>query len=121
MGFIQQKRSNLERNLAINEIITFIHENYGRSDLSLNVLAGEFKLSIYYLSRIFKEKTGENFIDFITALRVDKAKELLLQNDAKIRDIADAVGYSNSNSFVRIFKKSTGLTPTEFREKNKGQ
>lgn len=120
MDLILQKRNNLERNLAIDEMIAFIHGNYWRSDLSLNVLAGEFKLSMYYLSRIFKEKTGENFIDFITALRIEKAKALLRQRDVKIRDVAEAVGYSSANSFVRIFKKSTGLTPTEFREKETG-
>lgn len=116
MALIQQKRMQLERTLDTADIIKFVRSNFGRSDLSLNALAEQFRLSIYYVSRVFKETTGENFIDYLTALRVEKAKELLVQSDSKIREISEQVGYSNANSFIRIFKKSTGLTPTEYRD-----
>lgn len=113
---ILHKRSNLERRRVVDDIIGHLNENYWRADLSLSSVAGEFGLSIYYLSRMFKEKTGQNFIDYLTGLRIERAKALLRQGEEKVRDIAEKAGYTNANSFVRIFKKSTGLTPTEYRE-----
>jgi YesN/AraC family two-component response regulator len=115
-GRIEEKRNNRERHEVVDKMLVFIRDHYGRSDLSLNLLAEQFKQSVYHLSRIFKEQTGGNFIDYVMRLRMEKAKELLRESGHKVRDIAEEVGYTNLNSFVRIFKKSTGFTPTEFRE-----
>jgi YesN/AraC family two-component response regulator len=65
---------------------------------------------------MFKDYTGGNFIDYLMEIRICKSKELLAETNGKIRDIAEAVGYANVNSFTRIFKKMTGLTPSEYRE-----
>lgn len=113
---IEAKRNNREHQEVVDKMLVFIRDHYGRSDLSLNLLAEQFKQSVYHLSRIFKEQTGGNFIDYVMHLRMERAKELLLGSGYKVRDIAEEVGYTNLNSFVRIFKKSTGFTPTEFRE-----
>ncbi|GAA3407022.1 helix-turn-helix domain-containing protein [Paenibacillus hodogayensis] len=113
---IAERRGNRERHEVVETMLDFIRNHYARSDLSLSLLADECKQSVYHLSRIFKEHTGGNFIDYVLQLRVEKAKTLLGESGLKVLDIAGAVGYTNLNSFVRIFKKSTGFTPTEFRE-----
>lgn len=117
---IREKRGSRERNETIDKAKLYIQKHYMRSDMSLNLLAGEFHISISHLSKLFKEQMECNFIDYLMEVRMNQAKELLSGTEAKIRDIAEQVGYSNVNSFVRIFKKMTGLTPTEFRERSKG-
>jgi len=117
---IEARRSARESSGVVERIIAFIDTHYMHSDLSLNYLAGEFKMSVSYLSRLFKEHTEGNFIDYLMDIRIARAKEMLAASDMLIRDVSEAVGYSNANSFVRIFKKSTGLTPGEFRERERG-
>ncbi|RXZ81291.1 AraC family transcriptional regulator [Paenibacillaceae bacterium] len=114
---IKEKRSSRERNDVIDNVMLYIQMHYMRSDLSLNLLASEFHLSVSHLSKLFKEQEECNFIDYLMDTRMNKAKQLLQETEEKIRDIAEQVGYTNVNSFVRIFKKMTGLTPTEFRER----
>ncbi|MBR5376109.1 MAG: helix-turn-helix domain-containing protein [Lachnospiraceae bacterium] len=94
----------------------YIEENYSR-DISLDDVAGYAEVSPYYLSRTFKEETGETFMEYLTSLRMKKAMELMKDPDYSIKDICTEVGYSDPNYFSRIFKKSEGLTPTEYREK----
>ncbi|MDQ6420163.1 helix-turn-helix domain-containing protein [Paenibacillus sp. LHD-117] len=114
---IKEKRSSREKNGVIDKAMQYIQEHYMRSDLSLNLLASEFHISVSHLSKLFKEQKECNFIDYVMEIRMGHAKERLASTEDKIRDIAEQVGYSNVNSFVRIFKKMTGLTPTEYREK----
>ncbi|WP_083689649.1 helix-turn-helix domain-containing protein [Paenibacillus sp. FSL H7-0331] len=112
---IKERRSTREKSDLIERVQQFIHMHYSRNDLSLNLLADEFKVSISHLSKMFKEQTESNFIDYLMEHRVNQAKALLEQTDSKIRHIAESVGYGNVNSFVRIFKKITALTPSEYR------
>lgn len=118
---IKDKRSSRERNDVIDRAMLYIQDNYMRSDLSLNLLASEFHISVSHLSKLFKEQRECNFIDCLMEIRMNHAKERLAGTEDKIRDIAEQVGYSNVNSFVRIFKKMTGFTPTEFRERFRPQ
>jgi YesN/AraC family two-component response regulator len=67
------------------------------------------------LSKTFKQVTGKNFIDYLTELRMGKAKELLADTELKINDVAVQVGYQHSY-FNRIFKKQEGITPSQYRE-----
>lgn len=114
---IKDKRSSRERNDVIDRAMLYIQDNYMRSDLSLNLLASEFHISVSHLSKLFKEQKECNFIDCLMEIRMNHAKQRLAGTEDKIRDIAEQVGYSNVNSFVRIFKKMTGFTPTEYRER----
>ncbi|MEF3306275.1 helix-turn-helix domain-containing protein [Paenibacillus sp. GYB003] len=113
---ITEKRSQRGSNETIGHIIDFIANNYRRSDLSMNLIADTFQLSVPYLSKIFKEYTESNFTDHLIQLRMKKAKRLLEEGGAKVAEIAEQVGYANSHSFIRIFKKVTGVTPGEYRE-----
>ena len=73
-------------------------------------------ISPYYFSKLFKEEAGENFIDYLTGLRIARARELLADPARTVKDISRMVGYADPNYFSRIFKKQTGMTPREYRE-----
>ena len=76
-------------------------------------------ISPYYFSKIFKEETGENFIEYVTNIRITKAKELLEKSEFSMKEICAEVGYSDPNYFSRTFKKNVGVTPTEYKESRK--
>lgn len=102
-------------------VIAFIHnylENHFNEDISLDLLADKLNMTRSYLSTYFKIKAGLNFSDHLNNLRIHKAKELLSTTNMKIQDISKQVGYINTNSFIRLFKRIMGETPGEFR-KNK--
>ncbi len=75
-------------------------------------------VSPYYFTRLFKEEPGETFLEYLTRLRIDCAKELMKDPAVSIKDICTRVGYSDPNYFSRIFKKAEGKTPTEYRAGN---
>lgn len=94
---------------------TFIDNNYHR-DITLEDVSQAVNLSPYYFSKLFKAETGENFIDYLTRVRITKAKQLLHNRELSIKEICYTIGYSDPNYFSRNFKKIVGVTPTEFRE-----
>ena len=73
--------------------------------------------SPYYFSRIFKEETGKNFVEYLTGVRMERAKELLKEGRCSIKEICCMTGYSEPNYFSRTFKKNMGITPTEYSRK----
>lgn len=85
-------------------------------DISLEDVARHVDISPYYFSRLFKEEEGTNFIEYVTALRIGRAKELLASQEKSIKEVCLSIGYSDPNYFSRLFKKVTGCTPTEYRE-----
>lgn len=112
---INDKRSKKSRNV-IQQIKHIIHERY-RENLTVNDIANEVYLTSTYVCLIFKQETGETINDYITKLRIEKAKELLKDIRNKLYDICYAVGYSDPSYFSKLFRKYTGLSPTEYREK----
>ncbi|MGG1879891.1 helix-turn-helix domain-containing protein [Paenibacillus cisolokensis] len=100
------------------EIREYILENYDHPDLSLKHLSDRFKLNGKNVSQMFKEAFGENFGDFVQQLRINKAKRLLIESDISQQEIANLVGYSNSITFGRMFKRVVGMTPGEYRKQN---
>lgn len=85
-------------------------------DMSLDDVSREVNISPYYFSKIFKEETGENFIEYLTSIRMEKAKTLLKDTEYSMKEICSLVGYSDPNYFSRSFKKNVGVTPTEYKE-----
>lgn len=98
----------------IEQAKDYIRSNYSR-DISLDDVSRVVNISPYYFSKIFKESTGENFIEYLTGIRIDKAKELLGNTELSMKEICAMVGYSEPNYFSRSFKKNVGITPTEYR------
>jgi two-component system response regulator YesN len=94
----------------------FMEENYSK-DISLDDVSRIVDISPYYFSKLFKEVTGENFIEYLTNIRIEEAKKLLQNRELSIKNICVDTGYSDPNYFSRIFKKQVGITPTEYRER----
>ena len=111
----QKKSSEQDENEAIREKIkTYIDSNY-HIDFSLDNLADYLGLSFKYTSILFKKVMGDNFKNYINMYRIEKAKEILKsKKDIKIKDLAEKLGYNSSNTFIRIFKKYEGISPTQF-------
>ncbi|MEG0085267.1 MAG: response regulator [Niameybacter sp.] len=97
--------------------IKYITEHYNK-DIAINDLAEKFTMSPNYFSSIFKKETGQTAINFIKALRINKAKEYLAQSQKSVVDIAKEVGYEDSQYFFKVFKKATGQTPLQYRKCN---
>src|SRR5690606_26281339 len=94
---------------VMKEVREYIDEHYANWDLSLTLLSSEFNLNSKTLSRLFKEHFGENFVDYLMKHRIEQAKSLLLQSEMPIYEISCEVGYGNSRSFTRAFKKLEGV------------
>ncbi len=92
----------------------YIRDNYSK-DISLDDVSRRVNISPYYFSKIFKEETGEGFVEYLTGVRMEKAKELLSTTECSMKEICSMVGYSDPNYFSRSFKKNVGVTPTEYK------
>lgn len=88
-------------------------------DLSLEEVADFVHLNPHYFSKIFKQQVGTTFIDFVTGLRIDKAKALMTSGHLSLKEVCFEVGYNDPNYFSRVFKKVTGVTPSEYRSQTK--
>lgn len=98
----------------VSDAKEYIAANYSR-DISLDDVSRNVDVSPYYFTRLFKEETGVTFVEYLTTMRIDKAKEMLNASQFSMKEICQAVGYSDPNYFSRIFKKNVGVTPTEYR------
>ncbi|MFH0348146.1 helix-turn-helix domain-containing protein [Bacillus vallismortis] len=110
---LEGRKNRQEKQLA-ERVMAMIHEQY-MADLSLESCADALGMNSYTLSKAFKQVTGINFIDYVTQIRIEKAKELLVNTNKKILDVSEEVGYRH-NYFNRIFKKQVGVPPGVFRQ-----
>ncbi|MEN6313141.1 MAG: response regulator [Clostridiaceae bacterium] len=103
-----------QRNARIVEqIIDYIKENYDKN-ISLNELSKRIYLTPNYMSNIFSQQAGHNFMDHLAQYRIEKAKELINQGKYKIYQIGEMVGYKNPDYFRKIFREYTGVSPSEY-------
>lgn len=100
-----------------NEILEYINQNYCNPDISLKTISARINLSVASVSRIFKDVAGVNFHEYITSLRMEKAKELLKTCGYDIKNITKATGYENEYSFKRAFFRVEGVKPKEYAER----
>ena len=99
----------------IDKAKEYIQNNYQNEDMSLQSVALKVNVSSNHFSTIFRKETGETFIDFLTGVRMDKAKELLTCTSIKTSEIGFEVGYRDPHYFSYIFKKTQGVSPKEYR------
>ncbi|WP_136607875.1 helix-turn-helix domain-containing protein [Paenibacillus dokdonensis] len=97
-------------------VMAYINDHL-EEDINLDMMADKLNITSGYLSTYFKEKTGQNFSDYLNDIRIRTAKDMLQNLDLRIQDVAVRVGYQNVNSFIRMFKRHAGMTPGEFRKK----
>lgn len=112
---LRQHRMEREHYTLAARLRDYIAERHADPDLSLAQLGDAFSLNVKTLSRVFKDEIGEKFVDYVTRLRIEHAKELLADTQAPVQDIAAEVGYLHAMSFIRAFKKVTGMTPGDYR------
>lgn len=101
----------------VAQIIRFIQKNYGEN-ISLNDASEAVHLNAAYLSFVFHKETEITFSEYLTACRINRAKELLLQTDEKVKEIGRQAGYRDNRHFCKMFKRVTGMTPQEYRKLN---
>lgn len=109
-----QKEGQMESIVARAK--NYIDDNFSR-ELSLDDVSKYVNISPYYFSKLFKEEAGENFIEYLTRVRITNAKELLKNPNLSIKEICIMSGYNDPNYFSRIFKKQEDVTPSEYRER----
>lgn len=111
---IDNKEDNIQMSHIIKKSISFIEKNYNQN-ISLSNLATNVEVSRNYLSFLFKQELGLNFSHYLTGIRIDKAKRMLAVTNMKIYEIADRVGFDSPYYFSKVFKETTGMTCSEYR------
>ena len=99
---------------VISSITRYMQEHISE-EISLSVLADEFHLNSQYISQLFKNEIGVGFLTYLTNIRIEKAKKLLLSTSLSVTEIAVNTGYSDYRVFTKVFKKTEGITPSQFR------
>ncbi|QMV43987.1 response regulator transcription factor [Cohnella cholangitidis] len=102
------------RNL-IAEIKQYVNDHYNQN-ISLAELSNHFFLNLHYLSQMFKEKTGQTYLEYLTSVRIEHSKEMLEHSQMKIYEIGQRVGYSDTTHFSKVFEKIVGCKPSEYRK-----
>ena len=103
----------------ISRARAYLTQHYADPNLMLQDVAGEVHLSQSHFSTVFAQETGLTFTQYLTALRIGKAKELLEATEMRSSQIALEVGYNDSHYFSYLFKKTTGMTPSDYRRQNR--
>lgn len=110
-------QSSSNGNSRIHEAKTYMEAHFNSPDITLQRVAEEVNMGVCYFSSVFKKETGDSFINYLTAIRIEKAKELFETTDLKTYEISYKVGYNTPTYFSTLFKKITGVSPSEFRNK----
>lgn len=100
---------------VIDEIKHYLDVNYDKQ-ITLDALSEQFYIHPQYLSTLFKERTGQNYLQYVRERRINRAKELLETSDLKVYEVCEKVGYSDTTHFNRIFTEMVGVRPVQFRE-----
>ena len=119
--FFQTAANTEEENSTIFLIKDYIGQKYMNETLSVKDISEHVFLSTSYVCTFFKNETGQTLNQYLTEYRMEKAKQLLADPRYKISDISSRVGYSDGNYFGKSFKKYTGLSPSEYRDKKEGE
>ena len=99
---------------TINGLTRYLQEHLAE-DISLSVLAEQFHLNPQYISQLFKSEIGVGFLTYLTNIRMEKAKKLLLSTSLSIAEVAEQSGYGDYRVFTKVFKKTEGSTPSQYR------
>lgn len=112
---LREKTASNRYGDIVDEVMRYIEKNYADEELSLNLLASHVNFSPNHLSMIFSQQTGQTFIKYLTDFRMNKAKELLRCTGKRSSVISMEVGYKDPHYFSYLFKKTQGMTPTQYR------
>lgn len=118
LGRLVNLNSSAAGKIDLNVIRQYIDENYA-NDIYLEQMSDKYGITPKYMSKLIKEALGIPFHQYLSNLRIDKSKELLRNSKKSITDIAAEVGFNSRNTFIRMFKKLEGITPSEYRNLSK--
>ena len=107
-------QNNPQEEWIIHSITRYLQEHLAQ-EVSLSVLAEEFHLNAQYISQLFKSEIGVNFLAYLTNIRMEQAKKLLLTTALSIAEVSEQSGYADYRVFTKAFKKSEGNTPSQYR------
>lgn len=99
---------------TIIRMVRYMQEHL-MEEISLNILAEQFHLNAQYISQLFKSEVGVNFLTYLTNIRMEQAKKLLISTSLSIAEISEKTGYADYRVFTKVFKKSEGVTPSQYR------
>ena len=108
------KSQDLQEERSILLITRYLQEHLAE-EISLSVLAEEFHLSAQYISQLFKSEIGVGFLAYLTNIRMEQAKKLLLSTSLSIAEVSEQSGYGDYRVFTKVFKKAEGITPSQYR------
>ena len=108
------KEPEAQEERVIAGITRYLQEHLSE-DVSLSSLAENFHLNPQYISQLFKNEIGVNFLSYLTGIRMEKAKKLLLSSALSVAEVAEQSGYADYRVFTKVFKKAEGCTPSQFR------
>lgn len=112
---VQERKRSHNAELK-QQLLEFVRENYADVNLGLTSISERFRFHPAYVSKYFKEQTGTNLIDYINQYRVNEAKSILEREEAAVQEVSERVGFLNSSSFIRVFKKYEGITPGQYKQ-----
>ena len=112
-----ERRKSEKHELVITKINDIIDRELCNPSFSLDTLAEAVGMSVAYMCRLYRQYTGNTIIELVVSKRMEKARQLLSDTELPVNEIAELVGYTNSTYFYRVFKKTNGITPNEFRKK----
>ncbi|MFB9330289.1 response regulator [Paenibacillus aurantiacus] len=104
-----------QNNMTVERAMQYIHDHYSQKGLSLHEVAQGTFVSPNYLSYLFKKNTGTNLWEYVTKLRMEESRRLLLETDLRRYEIAERVGYDSPEHFGKMFKKHYGISPSELK------
>lgn len=113
----EENVENIKIHKIKQKILDYIEKNYVQ-DISLQDVSNYMNYSDAYFCKMFKQCFEKNFIIFLTEFRIEKAKELLTNVSVNVKDVSSKVGFRDSNYFAKVFKRFTGVTPTEYRSQH---
>ncbi|MDQ8735608.1 helix-turn-helix domain-containing protein [Paenibacillus sp. LHD-38] len=114
---VEEDDSFLKKNVIV-EIKQYIIANFEKN-ISLADLSNRFFINMHYLSQLFKEKTGQTYLEYLTQVRIERSKELLEKSELRIYEICQMVGYTDTTHFSKLFEKAVGCKPSEYKKMRK--
>lgn len=109
------EETGLQPNQIVRKAIQIVKNRF-REDITLDNVAEELNISLFYLSKLFRKHTGTNFTEYLTQIRVEHSKKLLEAGELSVKEVAYAVGFNSQSYFSKVFKKYTGTAPSDYKE-----
>lgn len=115
MNELMLKQNLPEKRDVVEEVKAYIAKNFNQ-EITLTDISEKFYINPYYFSQLFKKRTGETYQNYLTGMRISRARKLLEETDLKLYEICEMVGYSDTNHFGKVFEKYVGVKPGTYRK-----